>query len=72
MSDASDGRADDGGRTVGDSTTMLLIGLGRLAQRRFEDLLAEENMSLRHVGAIDHLSRSSDLSVSDLARRARG
>ncbi|MEV3905115.1 MarR family transcriptional regulator [Mycobacterium sp. NPDC050551] len=54
-----------------DSTTMLLIGAGRAAQRRLEDALAEHGLTLRHLGALGHLSRAQDLSYSDLARRAR-
>jgi DNA-binding MarR family transcriptional regulator len=54
-----------------DSTTMLLIGAGRVAQRRFEDALREHDLTLRHIGALGHLSRSPGLTYSDLARRAR-
>lgn len=54
-----------------DSTTMLLIGAGRAAQRRLEDALAEHGLTLRHLGALGHLSHSPELSYSDLARRAR-
>ncbi|WP_157897752.1 MarR family winged helix-turn-helix transcriptional regulator [Mycolicibacterium rutilum] len=50
---------------------MLLIAAGRLAQRRFEAALAEQNLTLRHIGAIGHLARNPELSYSDLARRAR-
>ncbi|WP_198730525.1 MarR family winged helix-turn-helix transcriptional regulator [Mycolicibacterium baixiangningiae] len=57
--------------SVAMSTTMLLIGAGRLAQRRFEAALAREGLTLRHIGALGHLSRSPELSYSDLARRAR-
>ncbi len=65
-------RADGpGARTVTESTTMLLIAAGRLAQRRFEAALAEQNLTLRHIGAIGHLARNPELSYSDLARRAR-
>jgi len=53
------------------STTMMLIAAGRLAQRRFETALAEQRLTLRHIGAIGHLAHSPDLSYSDLARRAR-
>jgi DNA-binding MarR family transcriptional regulator len=50
---------------------MLLIAAGRLAQRRFEVALAREGLTLRHIGALGHLSHSPELSYSDLARRAR-
>lgn len=53
------------------STTMMLIGAGRLAQRRFEGMLADRKLTLRHVGALAHLVHSPELSYSDLARRAR-
>lgn len=53
------------------STTMLLIGAGRLAQRRFEAVLDDQKLTLRHVGAMAHLVHSPELSYSDLARRAR-
>jgi DNA-binding MarR family transcriptional regulator len=56
---------------LGDSTTMMLIAAGRLAQRRFETALADHNLTLRHVGAIGHLAHTPGLSYSDLARRAR-
>ena len=53
------------------TTTMMLIAAGRLAQRRFESVLAEQKLTLRHVGAMAHLAHSPELSYSDLARRAR-
>lgn len=53
------------------TTTMMLIAAGRLAQRRFEAALAEQKLTLRHIGALGHLAHSPDLSYSDLARRAR-
>jgi DNA-binding MarR family transcriptional regulator len=52
------------------STTMLLIGVGRVVQRRFDGALAEHGLTLRHIGALGHLAHSPDLSYSDLARRA--
>ncbi|WP_158882584.1 MarR family winged helix-turn-helix transcriptional regulator [Amycolatopsis anabasis] len=52
------------------SASFLLIVAGRTAQRRMEDSLAEHGLTLRHVGALGHLSRNPDLSYSDLARRA--
>jgi DNA-binding MarR family transcriptional regulator len=60
-----------GAPPVTDSTTMLLIAAGRLAQRRFDAALAERNLTLRHIGALGHLARTPELSYSDLARRAR-
>ncbi|WP_231645730.1 MarR family winged helix-turn-helix transcriptional regulator [Mycolicibacterium mengxianglii] len=53
------------------STTMLLVAAGRVAQRRFEDALAQHGLTLRHLGALGHLARQPGLSYSDLARRAR-
>lgn len=52
------------------SLTLLLVGAGRQAQRRLEDALAPHGLTLRHLGALGHLSRRPDLSYSDLARRA--
>ena len=52
------------------STTMLLVGAGRVAQRRLEDALRGHGLTLRHLGALGHLARDSELSYSDLARRA--
>lgn len=49
---------------------MLLIAAGRAAQRRLEIRLAEHELTLRHVGALGHLSSGENLSYSDLARRA--
>jgi DNA-binding MarR family transcriptional regulator len=60
----------DGGRSLVTSITMLLIGAGRIAQRRLDEALVEHGLTLRHVGALGHLARSPDLSYSDLARRA--
>ena len=53
------------------TTTMLLIAAGRVAQRRFEAALAEQKLTLRHIGAMGHLAHAPDISYSDLARRAR-
>lgn len=50
---------------------MLLIAAGRAAQRRLDIQLAEDGMTLRHVGALGHLAHTDGLSYSDLARRAR-
>lgn len=52
------------------STTMLLIGAGRVAQRLFDEALAEHGLTLRHIGALGHLAHVPDLSYSDLGRRA--
>ncbi|MFJ8940600.1 MarR family winged helix-turn-helix transcriptional regulator [Streptomyces sp. NPDC102365] len=52
------------------SLALLLVGAGRAAQRRIEDALATDGLTLRHLGALSHLSRRPDLSYSDLARRA--
>jgi DNA-binding MarR family transcriptional regulator len=59
------------GRSLISSTTLLLIGAGRVAQRRLEDALSDHGLTLRHLGAMGHLARSPGLSYSDLARRAR-
>ncbi len=52
------------------SLTFLLLGAGRSAQRRVDDALAPTGFTVRHLGALGHLSRQPDLSYSDLARRA--
>jgi DNA-binding MarR family transcriptional regulator len=53
------------------STSFLLMATGRLMQRRLEAELASRGLTLRHVGALGHLSSGQpDLSYSDLARRA--
>ncbi|WP_152361065.1 MarR family winged helix-turn-helix transcriptional regulator [Microlunatus speluncae] len=49
---------------------MQLILSGRALQARVEADLAELGLTLRHVGALGHLSHRPDLSYSDLARRA--
>lgn len=53
-----------------DSPAMALVALGRMAQQRVEAALEEWGISLRHLGALGHLNRNPDLSISDLARRA--
>ena len=50
---------------------MLLIAAGRAAQRRLDGRLAEDGLTLRHVGALGHLAHTEGLTYSDLARRAR-
>jgi DNA-binding MarR family transcriptional regulator len=64
----TDDRPPDGQSLV-TSITMLLIGAGRVAQRRLEGALREHGLTLRHLGALGHLARNPELSYSDLARR---
>ncbi|WP_020671684.1 MarR family winged helix-turn-helix transcriptional regulator [Amycolatopsis nigrescens] len=52
------------------SAGFLLVVAGRAAQRRLESGLAEHGLTLRHLGALGHLSRNPELSYSDLARRS--
>ncbi|MFF3484261.1 MarR family transcriptional regulator [Streptomyces sp. NPDC002701] len=52
------------------STVMLLITGGRRLQERLDERLAGLGLSLRLLGALGHVARDSDLSYSDLARRA--
>ncbi|WP_028934650.1 MarR family winged helix-turn-helix transcriptional regulator [Pseudonocardia spinosispora] len=52
------------------STTMRLIAVGREMQRKLEAELAELGLTMRHLGALGHLSHRPDLSYSDLARRS--
>ncbi|MCK2242881.1 MULTISPECIES: MarR family winged helix-turn-helix transcriptional regulator [unclassified Crossiella] len=56
--------------TVADSTTLMLVTVGRLLSRRVDEELATQGLTLRHLGALGHLSHRPDLSYSDLARRA--
>jgi DNA-binding MarR family transcriptional regulator len=51
------------------SLALLLVGAGRATQRRIDAVLAPEDLTLRHVGALGHLAHEPDLSYSDLARR---
>lgn len=60
-----------GGLRLASSTTMLLIAAGRVAQRQLDAHLAENGLTLRHVGALGHLAHTQGLTYSDLARRAR-
>jgi DNA-binding MarR family transcriptional regulator len=52
------------------SAVLLLVGAGRVLQRRVDDELAALGLTLRHLGALGHLAHRPDLSYSDLARRA--
>jgi DNA-binding MarR family transcriptional regulator len=52
------------------SSVLMLVGAGRLLQRRVEEELAGLGLTLRHLGALGHLVHRPDLSYSDLARRA--
>ncbi|MEU0649103.1 MarR family winged helix-turn-helix transcriptional regulator [Streptomyces umbrinus] len=52
------------------STVMLLITSGRRLQERLDERLAGIGLSMRLLGALGHVARNSDLSYSDLARRA--
>lgn len=61
---------EDADAAITSSTVLLLIGAGRLLQRRFEQELAGIGLTLRHLGALGHLSRRPELSYSELARRA--
>ena len=56
--------------SLGSSGVLLLIGAGRLLQRRVEAELARLDLTLRHLGALGHLAHRPDLSYSELARRA--
>src|ERR671916_770744 len=50
---------------------MLVIAAGRALQGRFEAELAPHGLTVRHLGALGHLSHQPELSYSDLARRSR-
>ncbi|WP_232668147.1 MarR family winged helix-turn-helix transcriptional regulator [Pseudonocardia sp. TRM90224] len=51
------------------SVSILMVAAGRMLSRRVEDELATLGLTLRHYGALAHLSRRPELSYSDLARR---
>ena len=53
------------------SATLLLVMLGRRARQRLDEELAADGLSVRHLGALGHLSHSPGLSFSELARRGR-
>lgn len=53
------------------SAVLLLVVAGRSLQRRVDEELAQLGLTMRHFGALGHLSHRPDLSYSDLARRAR-
>ncbi len=55
---------------VASSAVLLLVGAGRVLQRRVDEELAALGLTLRHLGALGHLAHRPDLSYSDLARRA--
>ena len=52
------------------SVALLMVAAGRILGRRVEEELAALGLTMRHYGALAHLSLGSDLSYSDLARRA--
>jgi DNA-binding MarR family transcriptional regulator len=52
------------------SPAVVLVAAGRRAQQALDAALAELGLSMRHLGALGHLSRHQDLSISDLARRS--
>jgi DNA-binding MarR family transcriptional regulator len=49
---------------------LMVVAAGRALSQRVEDELAPLGLTLRHYGALAHLSDRPDLSYSDLARRA--
>jgi DNA-binding MarR family transcriptional regulator len=58
------------GERTGGSVALMMVAAGRALTRRVEDELATVGLTLRHYGALAHLSHRPDLSYSDLARRA--
>ena len=60
----------DGVPLMASSAVLMLVGAGRLLQRRLDEELAALGLTMRHLGALGHLSHAPDLSYSDLARRA--
>lgn len=68
--DEPGGPTSGGPPAIAFSLTALLIGAGRAAQRELDAALSEHGLTMRHLGALGHLSRQPDLSYSDLGRRA--
>ncbi len=52
------------------SASFLLMTLGRLLREEVEVALRGEGLSMRHLSALGHLSKTPGLSYSELARRA--
>lgn len=52
------------------SAAFLLSGLGRIVREEIETSLRGLDLSLRHLSALGHLSRTPGLSYSELGRRA--
>jgi DNA-binding MarR family transcriptional regulator len=50
---------------------MLVILAGGALERRVNDGLKPHGLSIRHLGALGHLSRDPQMSYTELARRAR-
>jgi DNA-binding MarR family transcriptional regulator len=59
-----------GPSSVGESVGLRLVGIGRILQRQYEAELSEIGLTLRHLGALGHISRHPEVSYSDLARRS--
>src|SRR5690242_8164843 len=59
-----------GERAGSGSVALMMVAAGRALTRRVEEELATVGLTLRHYGALAHLSHRPDLSYSDLARRA--
>ena len=52
------------------SAAFLLSGLGRIVREQIERELRTLDLSLRHLSALGHLSRTPGMSYSELGRRA--
>ena len=50
---------------------MVLIGIGTTLREHLDERLSVHDITMRHYGALGHLSNAPELSTSDLARRAR-
>ncbi|MFD4023237.1 MarR family winged helix-turn-helix transcriptional regulator [Streptomyces sp. NPDC058576] len=49
---------------------LLIAALGRQVRAELEVALAPLGLTMRHLGALGHLSRNPEASISELARRA--
>jgi DNA-binding MarR family transcriptional regulator len=64
-------RVESGGRDPEQvSPAILIMALGRTIRDRTDKQLHKQGLSLRHLSALGHLSRSPGMSYSELARRA--
>ncbi|MFJ5520970.1 MarR family winged helix-turn-helix transcriptional regulator [Streptomyces griseoluteus] len=59
------------GPSAGFPLSLQLAGIGRIVRDAVDARLADDGLSLRHLGVLSHLAASPGLSISELARRAK-